>query len=417
MNGMEFEDKIRHESGRLIEKWFQQPDVEDQNGRKNVYHFPAGSIHELFHSFDFQVIFPELNAIHSAVRHHTTDMIHVGEALGYASDICGYVLSDLGLMAGPLRGVAPFGTVPPPDLLVLNHTGCITYIKWFEALARHFDVPLVILDVPFVRGKEPTAYDREYVRGQIGELIDVCENISGKKFDSDRLSGILRKSREAIDLWHELLDLGKLIPTPFDGYFEATSYMAPIAIMRGTQEAVDYYSELIHNIKSSADALAYRSGAQKYRLVFDGAPPWPWMKVFREMFSDHGAVGVAGTYSRVVCDYEAMQGDPDKPMDFLVALSNGSYYNWNLGKRREFIYSLVRDFSADGIVHHSVRSCRPYSLGMLDTRNFFARETEYPVLFVDSDVADPRFFSKAQIKDRVDSFIDTLENCKIRKEK
>jgi benzoyl-CoA reductase subunit B len=355
-----------------------------------------------------------MNSIHSAVKKLSIEYIHHGDTLGFDQDICGYVRNDMGLMGGPAKGKSPFGTIPPPDLLVLNQTGCFTYAKWFESLARMYGCPLVMLDIPYTRNEELNASDKKYIAGQIEDLIKVLEEVSGKKFDIDILIESLGHTRDAIDLYLKLLDIPKARPTPVDGYFEITSFMGPITVSRGTVDCVDYYRETIEGIEKRASEGRSPFGDENFRLVFDGPPPWPSLKEFREMFHKHGAVGVAGTYSRVTCDYEGMETDASQPFDFLVDLASRSYFNWNIEKRRNFIHKLAKEFDADGIVFHSVKSCKPYSIGMLDSRNYFASQTSIPVLFLDSDIADPRFFSNSQIRERVDTFMESVASRNLR---
>ncbi len=405
MKGSGEKDPIRSASRELIDRWYRELGSEEDD-RKVVYLFSSGSISELFRAFDFRIVLPEMNAIRWSMRNVAVDMINRGETLGYPADICGYMKCDLGYSGETLD------KIPPPDLLVVPSGGCNTYIKWFEALERRFECPLKIVDVPFIRGEGLTEFDRTYIRGQLEELIPVCEEITGVKFDIDRLKETLGLATEAIELWKKLLEMGKKRPSPFDGFFEAAYYMAPMTIWRGTQECVDYYRRALDAVRERAERRASPAGRERFRLLFDGALPWPSVREFREMIRRWGGVGVAATYPSVVCVCDEIEPAPDRPFEFLTELAASSYLNWNLTKRRRFLEKLAKDYHVDGIVIHSVRSCRPYSIGQLDLRNYFAREAGIPTLFLDSDVADRRYFSSAQIMNRVDTFFEALDKRK-----
>ena len=56
---------------------------------------------------------------------------------------------------------------------------------------------------------------------------------------------------------------------------------------------------------------------------------------------------------------------------------------------------------------HLTRSCRAVSFGEVHTKNRLA-EMGVPSLIFESDMADPRLWSDAQIKTRVHAFIETL---------
>jgi len=69
---------------------------------------------------------------------------------------------------------------------------------------------------------------------------------------------------------------------------------------------------------------------------------------------------------------------------------------------------LTRDFSLTGAVMHLTRSCRAVSFGEVHTRNRFAK-IGLPSLIFESDMADPRLWSDAQIKTRLHAFLETME--------
>jgi benzoyl-CoA reductase subunit B len=409
MKAAQIEDRARMMSRLLVERYYRELSAPEFSDRKVVYLFTSGGIGEFFRTFNFRIVLPEINAVHCARAKISKEMIRHGEALGHINEMCTYVKSDLGLMVGPPKGNAPFGKIPPPDLVVINHCGCSTYIKWGEALAREFNCPVHIIDVPFLNEDHPTESEHRYVRGQIEELVPVCEEISGVKFDQDRLQEVLKRTEEAIRLWVKLLQYGKKRPSPFDCYFEGVVYMAPMTIWRGTSEAIEYYELLIEQMEQRLKANFSPVGKERFRLVFEGSPPWPTFTRFRTMFERWGAVAVASTYIRVVCACEGLNWGPDSPMDYLADLAAQSFYNWNHLKKIQFIENLAKDYEVDGIVAHSVRSCRPISIGQLDLRKYFATEAGIPTLFVDSDIADPSFFSSSQVRKRVNTFFEALD--------
>src|SRR5690606_34365753 len=69
----------------------------------------------------------------------------------------------------------------------------------------------------------------------------------------------------------------------------------------------------------------------------------------------------------------------------------------------------IRDYDVDGIVFHGIKSCRFVSSGMADTRNYLNKRLNVPSLYIESDLIDPRYWSDAQIKNRVDAFFESLQ--------
>jgi benzoyl-CoA reductase/2-hydroxyglutaryl-CoA dehydratase subunit BcrC/BadD/HgdB len=70
---------------------------------------------------------------------------------------------------------------------------------------------------------------------------------------------------------------------------------------------------------------------------------------------------------------------------------------------------MVKKYDLDGVVMHSNRSCRAYSIGMYDLAKFLEQECNAAVLMIEADHCDPRSFAEEQTFTRIDAFIETLE--------
>ena len=84
----------------------------------------------------------------------------------------------------------------------------------------------------------------------------------------------------------------------------------------------------------------------------------------------------------------------------------------NMFFSQDRLHECVRQWHADGIVYHSVKSCRTVSTGMADSREYITRVYDVPALFIESDLVDPRAWSEAQIKNRVDAYFEALATRK-----
>ena len=63
-----------------------------------------------------------------------------------------------------------------------------------------------------------------------------------------------------------------------------------------------------------------------------------------------------------------------------------------------------------------MKSCRLFSAGQGDMREHFTKDLGIPTLLVESDIEDPRYFSEAQMKNRIDAFFESLEHQKMLRE-
>jgi benzoyl-CoA reductase/2-hydroxyglutaryl-CoA dehydratase subunit BcrC/BadD/HgdB len=46
-------------------------------------------------------------------------------------------------------------------------------------------------------------------------------------------------------------------------------------------------------------------------------------------------------------------------------------------------------------------------------REYFTKELGVPTLLIESDLEDPRYFSEAQLRNRIDAFFEALEHRKL----
>jgi benzoyl-CoA reductase subunit B len=390
----------------------------EELGRKVSATYVPGNLNELIMCFDMLNNLPEINAIQNGMRKKSGNMIMDAEKMGHSEDVCTYVKADIGNMAK--GSIAPNGKpLPIPDLLLLSYTGCFTFLKWFELLRDEYGCETVMLHVPYTGDGIITDNMRDYVVKQLKEdVIPAMERISGVKFDIDRLREYLKASAAAEDDLVWVLESAKTKPSPIDAYFGGVFYIGPIfTAFRGTQDAVDYYRILRGEIEQR---IAAGKGPvtpdgdlteEKYRLVVEGPPNWTSFREFWKMFYDEGAVVVASTYTKVggVYDYDGFRHDPEHPLESLAEYCLGCYTNRNLPTRVDMIERYLDEYQADGFLVNSIKSCNSFSAGQLMMMRVIEERTNKPAAFIETDLVDPRYFSPANVKNRLESYFQMIE--------
>ncbi len=401
----------------MIADHFTKLSTAKESGRKVVYTFVPGNLTELLHAFDLLAVYPEINALQSGMRKKSAAYVTEAEKFGHSEDVCAYVKSDIGMLKA--GNIGPTGErLPPPDLLLLSYTGCFTFMKWFELLKKEYDCPVVMLHVPYQGDGTLTPDMRKYVVDQIErELIPMLERISGKRYDEDRVKEHLRRSAQAEEDLVWVLESAKHKPSPIDGYFGGVYYIGPIfTAFRGTQDAIDYYrmlrSEVAERIARGQGPITPDGpmGPEKYRLVVEGPPNWTHFHEFWKMFYDEGAVVVASSYTKVGGTYDlGFRHDPEHPLETLADYCGGCYTNLNLPSRIDLLCKYMTEYQADGLLINSVKSCNSFSAGQLMMMREVERRTGKPGGFIESDLVDPRYFSAANIKNRLESYLQMIE--------
>jgi benzoyl-CoA reductase subunit B len=405
----------------MIARHFDRLAAAPDTGEKSAYTFVPGNLTELLLSFDLLPVLPEINALQSAMRGKTAEYIAVAEKLGHSEDVCTYVKSDIGMLKS--GNIGPTGQrLPSPDILLLSYTGCFTFMKWFELLREEYHCPVAMLHVPYQPEGRITASMRDYVVRQLRhDVIPMLERVSGKAYDEERLKEHLRLSAQAEDDLVWVLQSAARRPSPIDAYFGAVYYVGPIfSAFRGTEDAVGYYRALRDEI---AERIAEGKGPvtpdgeierERFRVVVEGPPNWTNFRQFWKMFAAEGAVAVASTYTKVGGVYDlGFRHDPGRPLESLADYCLGCYTNLGLPTRIDLLTRYLKDYSADGFLINSVKSCNSFSAGQLHILREVEARSGRPGGFIESDLVDPRYFSAANIKNRLESYFQMLEQKRL----
>jgi len=388
-----------------------------ETGAKVCNTFVPGNLNELIKCFDLLNNLPEINAIQNGLRRLSGNFVLEAEKIGHSEDVCTYVKSDIGMMAK--GNIAPNGKkFPAPDVLLLSYTGCFTFMKWFELLREQYKCETIMLHTPYMGDGKFTPNMIEYMVKQIrDEVIPKLERISGVKFDIDRLREYLKKSAVAEDDLVYVLETAKSRPSPIDAYFGGIYYIGPIfGAFRGTDDAVEYYKFLRAEIdERRAEGKGPVTpdgdmGTEKYRLVVEGPPNYTNFRQFWKMFYDEGAVVVASSYTKVGGVYDlGFRHNPDKPLETLAEYCLGVYTNRSLPMRIDMLTQYLTDYDADGLLINSIKSCNSFSAGQLLMMREIEKRSGKPAAFIESDLVDPRYFSAANIKNRLESYFQMIE--------
>lgn len=405
------------EGGELFRAWFDRLSTAAATGEKTAYVFVMGSLAEILNAFDFPMSFPEINSLQTAVKRVAHQYLNQAEDYGYSTDICGYVKADVAVQLR--KGAHPMGTLPPPALAIATNA-CNTYVKWAEIWERLYHVPVFTLDVPGTRTADGQTWpghpdfdaDRAYVAAQLRELIALCEQVSGKTFDIDRLREVLGRANTMSRSWKRVIDLNRARPAVFSALTEGTVYLGVANGFRGLPEGARYFERLVEEMEYKVAKGLGTIDEEQYRLAFVGVPCYPIFRRFNEMFTEWGGVFVSSTYLWFASGGTNLGYEYDlaRPLE---SLAEGVLINVRQAMDAMFytdrtLAGLVEPFGLDGVVYHPIKSCRTVSTGLADSRRALMSRVDIPSLFIESDMMDKRVVSEAQLKNRIDAFFEGL---------
>ncbi len=383
----------------LMADYYKEAKTAYRNGKKVAWITSGGPV-ELLHCFDVIPVYPENHGAMCGATHMAAGLAEIAEERGYSRDLCSYARADIGSM---MTKGGPIGGLPRPDMLVCCNNICGTVLKWYEEAARFFSCPLFILDTPFVRGDAPD-YSIDYVEAQMREYIAFLEEHTGIPFSDERFVEVAAKSLYALSQWKEVLACSEHRPAPMN-CFDAFIHMAPIVTLRGTQTVIDYYQGLLDEMHERVEQGIAAVPGEKHRLLWDNIPIWYEMSSLSDLFASLETCLVADTYTSA---WSFDKIDIDRPIRSFAEAYTDIFLNINLERMVDKAVSLARRYQADGMIMHSNRSCKPYSLGQYDNARAFTERTGLPVLILEADHTDSRQYSKAQAEERIRAFVETL---------
>ncbi|MFC1851124.1 2-hydroxyacyl-CoA dehydratase subunit D [candidate division CSSED10-310 bacterium] len=363
----------------------------------------SGAPVELIRACGFLPVYPENYGAICGASKAGQDLCQIAEGEGYSIDLCSYARANIGSMFNSEK--APGGGLPAPDCVVAASNVCNTLVKWFELVAAYFKVPYFVIDIPYQFEAEAAAFDDTYITQQLTDMITFLTSISKKTFSQGKYLKILKYSSETIRLWKAIRETGKHRPSPVNAP-DLFIHMAPIVSLRGSRGTLRYYKRLHRELDTRIEQGIGAIKQERFRLLWDNIAIWFNLFDFFNFFSRQGACFVVSTYT------DAWSGEWDEnedPIQETVRIYRDAYLNLSQMRRAEMMINSVKEYAVDGIIMHSGRTCKPYSLGQAAILEKVTAETGVPGILIDADMVDPRFYTDAQVKNRLQAFIELLE--------
>jgi len=193
--------------------------------------------------------------------------------------------------------------------------------------------------------------------------------------------------------------------------------MGVLSAYRGTETGASYMARLREEMEHKVQRGIGTIAEERFRLHGVGPACYSHFRRFLELFQDWGAVYVNSEYLAYAGGGldRGILYDLERPLESLAEqlVITARHSMSNMFFSQDQLADVVRDWRADGIVYHSVKSCRTVSTGMADSREYVTRVKNIPALFVESDLVDPRLWSEAQFKNRIDAFFEALAARKV----
>ena len=393
---------------KLMADYFYELDKASKEGSPKIAWCTSVGPAELLLSLGFLVHYPENHGAMLGATRTANDYIPVANAIGYSPDICSYLTSDVGAFIKketPLsRAYEGIEGVPKPDVLVYNTNQCRDVQDWFSWYSRELNVPALGISTYRNIGKIEN-YNLESIVQQMKDMIPPLEEISGQKFDIDKLRHFLSLSYDCTQLWKKILETNTARPAPMS-FFDGTIHMGPAVVLRGSPQAVEYYKVLLKELE---ERIANKEGAvegEKFRLYWEGMPIWGKLRDLAEFFIGLKTAVIASTY----CNSWIFESfDPEDPFMSMARAYTEIFIVRDENFKEKYIEKMVREYKLDGLLFHDAKTCPANSNNRYGMPERLEKKLNIPALTINGDLNDMRCYSEEQAKTNIEAFIEQLE--------
>ncbi len=375
-----------------------------EEGKKTAWCTSVGPA-ELLRALGYNVYFPENHGAMLGATRMATDLIPAANARGFSPDICSYLTSDIGSYLkdqSPLQKMKLPGP-PKADVLVYNTNQCRDVQDWFQFYAREWNVPCLGIHTPRSIGEVDDAMV-DYMAKKTEALVEPLESIIGAKLDIDKLRETIGLSKQCTELWKGVLEAAAAVPSPLT-FFDGTVQMGPAVVLRGLQEAVDYYNLLLPELQQRvADGIGAVEG-ERFRIYWEGMPVWGKLKDLSQQFLALQTCVVASTYcnSWIFDDL-----DPADPFRGMARAYSGLFICRGEEAKEAYIRRMVEKYKINGILFHDAKTCPNNSNNRYEMPQRLQKELGVPYLVINGDLNDLRLYSEEQSRTNIEAFAEQL---------
>ena len=292
-------------------------------------------------------------------------------------------------------GAAERGLMPKPRFVINTTLACDANLLTFRRLAEFYQVPQLVLDIPYEQDDDAVAYVAEQLR----DMRRFLEEQTGRKVDEDALRAAVARSQRSMDNYQKFMTLradrqilGELTGEMFAAFALHT--------LLGTEETERYTQECLRQVEKAPPASGLR-------LVWMHTNPF-WIKDLRDVTDFNPKVQVVGCD---MCFEGLLEADREDPYLAMAQRLVYSSFNGPVTRRIDRGIAEARRLKADGAVWFCHWGCK-HTLGGAQLAKKRFEEAGIPCLILDGDGCDRSHGGEGQLATRIQAFVEMLEREK-----
>jgi benzoyl-CoA reductase/2-hydroxyglutaryl-CoA dehydratase subunit BcrC/BadD/HgdB len=386
---------------RLIKNYYDEFFQASLSG-KPVAWLNVGVPCEIFYAMEVFPFYPENYGAMCGAQKVTPELSQIAEYEGFTNDICSYARANIGSL---IAKKGPVGELPLPTIQVETTNSCIMIMTWWRAIEKLYNIPTFVIDAPLVKF-ESEGYHLDYMESELKRMINFVEEKTGKKFDEEKFHEIVKISNEGKRLWAEILELRANVPCPMNAG-DIFTHMFPMVALRGTPQYVEHLKFLRDELYERIQNKDFPVSDEKVRLLWDNLPIWFDLRLFDEL-EQYGIIFVIDTYTQAWGPRFMGIVDESNPIRSFGYYLGSGFLNVQIERRYKLMEELIKQYKVDGVVFHSDRSCKPYSLVQPELSKLIREKLNVPTLIIESDHNDQSGYNRNSVIERMKDFAQMI---------
>ena len=324
-----------------------------------------------------------------------SDPLAAAAERGYASEIC----SAHRLLSGALN----MGILPRPNVVAWTNIVCDSSFKSGMHIQEFNGVPGFLIDHPFQHSEA----EEKYLMRELEDLVSFLEQQSGRKLSEDRLAEVMARVDRQIQLYREINDLRKAVPSPMPGS-DFLKLFTMDCLFSGYPRALDYLETLRDQM---ADLVRQGQGVaapEKFRILSISMPPLRLMSAIERIFNEHGAVTVADPF---LCEFGEGRLDAARPLENVARKMTmlPPMCMWGPLDHRatDRMVGSAKEHKVDGVVFWSQLGCGQTGATIKFFKDRFA-EIDVPMLTINADIVDVTPSTEDELRVELERFFEFL---------
>ena len=285
------------------------------------------------------------------------------------------------------------------DIIVADTT-CDGKKKMFELMQEYKKVH--VLQLPQNQINESSF---EPWVSEVEKMKEVIEECTGAVIDNEKINQAINLLNRERNVKKGIMDLAQIKPSPITGS-ELVNILFKVGFLADKEKGITLMKEIVSTYKEKASKSQSPYTSKNPRILISGVPLGVGSDKVVRILEEAGA-SVVGFEN--CTGYKQVFNIPetDNPVEALARQYLSipcSVMSPNTG-RFDLVESMVKDFSADGVVDLTWQACHTYNIESNPLEKFLNEKLNMPMLHLETDYSDS---DTEQLRVRIEAFLEML---------